>query len=52
LEGKVDTGRIAAGGGRVAIVDAAGNLWLSQAGSRGWQRIATGLPYVFGVLAL
>jgi hypothetical protein len=52
LEGKVDTAHIAAGGGRAAIVDRGGNLWVSTVASCGWQRLATGLPYVFGVLIL
>jgi hypothetical protein len=52
LDGKVDTARIAADGERTAIVDGGGNLWLSRAGSSGWERIATELPYVFGVLIL
>jgi hypothetical protein len=42
--------KIAASVGRVAIVDGGGNLWLSNAGSCGWERIATNLPYAFGVL--
>jgi hypothetical protein len=50
LEGKVDTAHIATGGGRAAIVDRGGNLWVSTVASRGWERLATGLPYVFGVL--
>jgi hypothetical protein len=49
LEGKVDTGHIAAGGGRAAVVDGGGNLWLSREGSVGWERIAGGLGSVFGV---
>jgi hypothetical protein len=49
LDGKVDTGHIAAGDGRVALVDGGGNLWLSRAGSSGWEKIALGLGYVFGV---
>jgi hypothetical protein len=52
LDGKVDTGQIAAGAGRVVICDGGGNLWLSRAGSNGWQRIAANLPYTFGVLLL
>jgi hypothetical protein len=52
LEGKVDTAKIAAGGGRAAIADQGGNLWLSREGSGAWKRIAAGLPYVFGVLIL
>jgi hypothetical protein len=52
LEGKVDTAHIAAGDGQVAIADGGGNLWLSKAASHDWRRIATGLPYVFGLLVL
>jgi len=52
LEGKVDTNQIAAGCGRFAVVDGGGNLWLSDAGSSGWKRIAEGLPYVLGVEVL
>jgi hypothetical protein len=50
FEGKVDTNQIAAGGGRGAIVDGGGNVWLSQAGSCGWKCVASGLPYAFGVV--
>lgn len=50
LDGKVDTAHIAASCGRAAIVDGGGNLWLSRAGSRGWERIAAGLPYCYGLL--
>jgi hypothetical protein len=49
LDGKVDTGHIAAGEGRAAVVDGGGSLWLSRAGSAGWERIAGDLGYVFGV---
>ncbi len=53
LEGKVDTGHIAVGsGGRAAVVDGGGNLWLSRAGSGGWERIAGDLGYVFGAVIL
>jgi hypothetical protein len=52
LEGKVDTGRMAAGAGRAAIIDHGGNLWVSETGSRGWRRLASGLPWVFGVAVL
>ena len=52
LEGKVDTGHIAAGAGRAAVVDGGGNLWLSSVGSTGWQRIAKDLGYVFGITIL
>ena len=50
LDGKIDTGRIAAGNGRAAIADGGGNLWLSRAESRGWKRIATGIPSGPGIL--
>jgi hypothetical protein len=50
LNGKVDTGHIAANRGQAAVVDAGGDLWLSKMGSTGWDRIASGLPYAFGVL--
>jgi hypothetical protein len=49
LEGKVDTNQIAASDGRAAIIDCGGNLWLSSAGSCGWQRIAANLPYAPGL---
>jgi len=49
LEGKVDTAHITARGGRAAIVDGGGNLWLSRAGSTGWERITSGL-YAFGLV--
>jgi hypothetical protein len=52
LSGKVDTAQIGAGDGRAAIVDGGGNLWLSNEGSRGWQRIATKVPYPSGILVL
>jgi hypothetical protein len=50
LDGKIDTAHIAAGGERAAIVDGGGNLWLSRAGTSGWERVATGLAYAFGLL--
>jgi hypothetical protein len=52
LEGKVDTNWIATSQGRAAVLDGGGNLWLSEIGSSGWQRIATGLPYSSGSLML
>lgn len=52
LDGKIDTAWIAAGGGRAAILDGGGNLWLSSAGLSGWKRIAADLPYAFGLLIL
>jgi hypothetical protein len=50
LDGKVDTNQIASGRGRAAIIDGGGNLWHSAAGSHRWRRIATGLPYAFGLV--
>jgi hypothetical protein len=52
LEGRLDTGHIAVGAGRAAVVDGGGNLWLSRAGSSGWERIAGDLRYVFGAVIL
>jgi hypothetical protein len=52
LKGKVDTAHIAAGKGQAAVVDGGGDLWLSRAGSTGWDRIATDLQYAFGVQIL
>ncbi len=52
LDGKVDTGHIAASAGRAAVVDGGGNLWLSRAGSTGWRRIAEDLGYVFRIAAI
>ena len=49
MEGKVDTHQMAAGCRRFAVVDGGGNLWVSEAGSYGWKRFATGLPYALGV---
>jgi hypothetical protein len=50
LDGKIDTNQIASGNGRAVIIDGGGNLWQSDAGSQKWRRIATGLPYAFGLL--
>jgi hypothetical protein len=52
LDGKVDTGWIAAGAGQVALADGGGNLWLSAQGSSGWERIGAGLPYISGLAVL
>jgi hypothetical protein len=52
LVGKIDTGLLAAGDGRAAIVDGGGNLWLSKAGSAGWERMISDLPYAFGLAIL
>jgi hypothetical protein len=52
LDGKIDTAHITASSGRAAVVDGGGNLWLSEAGSTGWKRLAADLPYTFGLLIL
>lgn len=52
LDGKVDTGQIAAGSERAAFVDGGGKLWLSETGSKAWKCIATDIPYPFGLLVL
>jgi hypothetical protein len=52
LDGKIDTGHIAAGDGRAALVDGGGTLWLSASGSRGWKPMATGVQKVLGLLVL
>jgi len=52
LDGKVDTNQIACGNGGGAIIDGGGNLWHSDSGSHRWRRIATGLPYAFGLLII
>jgi hypothetical protein len=50
LDGKVDTNQIATANGQAAFIDGGGNLWHSDTGSQNWRRIATGLPYAFGLL--
>jgi len=52
LKGKVDTGHIAANKEQAVVVDGGGDLWLSKAGSTGWDRIATDLQDAFGVQIL
>ena len=59
LGGKVDTNCMAAcsiGDGqpvdRAAIVDGAGNLWLSAAGSTGWELVSATSDYPFGLVIL
>jgi hypothetical protein len=52
LEGKIDTAHIATSAGQAALVDGGGNLWLSRAGSSGWEQVAADLPYVFGLVIL
>ncbi|HXY92999.1 MAG TPA: hypothetical protein VEP49_11020 [Acidimicrobiia bacterium] len=49
LTGNVDTRCLATGKGRAALADGAGNVWLSQHGVVGWERLADGLPFVSGV---
>jgi hypothetical protein len=50
LKGKVDTGHIAANRAQAVVVDGGGDLWVSDVGSRGWQRIATDIQGAYGVL--
>jgi len=52
LKGKVDTGHLAAGRGRAAVVDGGGDLWLSKSGSTDWERVATDLNDAFSVQIL
>ncbi|HEY0778029.1 MAG TPA: hypothetical protein VGD56_08695 [Gemmatirosa sp.] len=49
FDGKVDTGWIATGQGRAAIIDGGGNLWCSRSGSTGWERVAAHVPNVLGL---
>ncbi len=49
LEGNIDTRCLGSGRGRAALADAAGDIWASAQGSRGWERIASGLPRVQSV---
>jgi hypothetical protein len=50
LKGKVDTGHLTANKRQAAVLDGGGDLWLSNAGSTGWARVANGLQGAFGVL--
>jgi hypothetical protein len=50
MDGKIDTGHMAAANGRAAITDGAGNVWLSREGSLGWERIANHPHYTYGML--
>jgi hypothetical protein len=52
LDGKVDTAQLASNGERAAFVDGGGSLWLSETGSKGWKRLATGIAYPFGLALL
>lgn len=49
LDGKVDTAQLAASSEGVALVDGAGKLWMSKAGSTNWKCVATDIAYPFGV---
>jgi hypothetical protein len=44
MEGIVDTGCIAAHGSAVAVIDRAGNLYVSEDAGRAWSRRVDGLP--------
>jgi len=50
LDGIVDTGNIAANGSTVAVVDRAGNLYLSEDGAATWAKVAGDLPGPTGLL--
>jgi hypothetical protein len=50
LDGRVDTGGIAARGDCVAIVDGGGNVYLSRDHGATWRRIAEHLPFPSGLL--
>jgi len=52
LSGKVDTAQLASNGERAAVVAGGGELWLSQAGSKGWKLLATDIPYALGLSVL
>jgi hypothetical protein len=49
LVGNVDTRCLATGQGRTAFADGGGNVWVSETGVKGWERVAVGLPAVSGV---
>ncbi len=48
LGGRVDTGGVATGYGKAAIVDCGGSLWISAEGAIGWKKVAEDLPYAWG----
>lgn len=50
LDGKVDTGNIAARGDWVAVADSGGHVYLSNDCGATWARIAEGLPFPSGLL--
>jgi hypothetical protein len=49
LHGNVDTRCLATGKGRAALADGQGDVWVSDHGVDGWDRLASGLPAVAGV---
>jgi hypothetical protein len=49
LVGNIDTRCLATGGGRAALADGGGSLWMSAEGVRDWRLVAEGLPAVSGV---
>lgn len=49
LQGNVDTHCLAVGKGHAALADAAGSVWVSETGIKGWELVADGLPAVSGV---
>jgi hypothetical protein len=50
LEGNIDTRCLATGKGAAALADGRGSVWASENGLKGWERVATGLPAVSGVV--
>jgi hypothetical protein len=50
LDGRVDTGGIAARGDWVAVADGGGHVYLSRDRGATWERIAEGLPFPSGLL--
>ncbi|HEY5014365.1 MAG TPA: hypothetical protein VIK61_16905 [Acidimicrobiia bacterium] len=51
LDGNVDTHCLTAGGGKAALADASGAVWM-RAGDARWSRAATGLPRVTTVVVV
>jgi hypothetical protein len=49
LHGNVDTRCLATGKGHAALADGRGDVWMSRRGLEGWERLASGLPFVSGV---
>jgi hypothetical protein len=52
LDGNVDTRCLAAGGGRLALADGSGALWVTAAGERRWSLAAERLSRVTAVVVV